>query len=305
MDKIKHTDILILGGGPAGLTAAIYASRAGHKATILEKGVVGGQIASTWLVENYPGIKSISGPELTAAMAEQAKSFGASIIEFAEVLSVDLSKKEVKTADSAYRAKAIIIATGNRERKLSVPGENEFKGRGVSYCATCDALFFKGKEIAVVGGGNSALAESLHLSKFASKITVIHRRGEFRAEKALQEEAFKNPKFTFLMDSVVAEIKGKSAVESIVVRSLKTGKETELKVSGVFVYTGMLPNSELFKSQLETDAAGFIITNEKMETSIPGVFAAGDVRNSSIKQITTAVSDGTVAAIFAGALCSQ
>ncbi len=302
---MEQTDILILGAGPAGLTAAIYASRAGHKVTILEKGVIGGQIASSWLVENYPGVKKTSGQELTATMAEQAKSFGAKIVEFAEVTSVDLKKKEVKTTDSAYKAKAIIIATGNRERKLSVPGETELKGRGVSYCATCDAPFFKGKEIAVVGGGNAALEESLHIAKFASKITIIHRRDGFRAEKRIQEAISKNPKFKFLMDSAVSRINGKDAVESINVENLKTKKETELKVSGVFVYVGMLPNSDLFKNQLKTDGAGFIITNEKMETGIPGVFAAGDVRESPIKQLTTAAGDGTVASIFAGALCSQ
>lgn len=302
---MEQCDILILGGGPAGLTAAIYASRAGHKVTILEKGVVGGQIASSWLVENYPGIKKVSGQELTAAMAEQAKSFGTKIVEFADATSIDLDKKEVKTSDATYKGKTLIIATGNRERKLSVPGETELKGRGVSYCATCDAPFFKGKEIAVVGGGNSALEESLHLAKFASKITLIHRRDSFKAEKKIREEISKDPKFHFLMESAVAKINGKDAVESIDVENLKTKKISNLKVSGVFVYVGMLPNSDLFKHQLKTDEAGFIITNERMETSIPGVYAAGDVRESPIKQLTTAASDGTIAAIFAGSACSK
>ena len=302
---MEQTDILILGAGPAGLTAAIYASRSGHKVIILEKGVIGGQIASSWLVENYPGVKKTSGQELTAVMAEQAKSFGTKIVEFAEVTSIDLHKKEVKTPDAAYAAKAIIIATGNRERKLSVPGETELKGRGVSYCATCDAPFFKGKEVAVVGGGNSALEESLHLAKFASKITIIHRREEFKAEKKLQAEISKNPKIKLLMDCAVSKINGKEKVESIEVENLKTEKKAELKVSGVFIYVGMLPNSDLFKNQLKTDEAGFIITNEKMETSIPGVFAAGDVRESPIKQLTTAAGDGTIASIFAGAACKK
>ncbi len=302
---MEQTDILILGAGPAGLTAAIYASRSGHKVTILEKGVIGGQIASSWLVENYPGVRKASGQELTATMAEQAKSFGTKIVEFAEVTSVDLKKKEVKTPDAAYKAKAIIIATGNTEKKLAAPGENELKGRGVSYCATCDAPFFKGKEVAVVGGGNSALEESLHLAKFASKITIIHRRDEFKAEKRIREEISKNPKFKFLMDCAVSRINGKEKVESIEVENLKTGKKAELNVSGVFIYVGMIPNSDLFKNQLKTNEAGFIITNEKMETSIPGVFAAGDVRESPIKQLTTAAGDGTIASIFAGAACSK
>lgn len=302
---MEECDILILGAGPAGLTAAIYASRSGHKVVILEKGTAGGQIASSWLVENYPGVKKMSGQELTAIMAEQAKSFGTKIVEFAEITSVDLKKREVKTASGPYRGRALIIATGNAEKKLSVPGENELKGRGVSYCATCDAPFFKGKEIAVVGGGNSALEESLHLAKFASRVTIIHRRDSFRAEKRIQEGISKNPKMKFLLESAVSSINGKEKVESLTVKNLKTGKETELKVSGVFIYVGMIPNSELFKNQLKTDEAGFIITNEKMETSIPGVFAAGDVRESPIKQLTTAAGDGTVAAIFAGAHCSQ
>lgn len=298
---MEECDILILGAGPAGLTAAIYAARAGRKVIALDKATAGGQIASSWLVENYPGIKKSSGQEITAVMAEQAKSFGAKIIEFAEITSLDLKKKEVKTPNGAYKGKAIIIATGNRERKLGVPGENELKGRGVSYCATCDAPFFKGKEIVVVGGGNSALKEALYLAGFASRVTIVHRRGDFRAEKKIEETASKNPKIKFLMDSEISSINGKEKVESITVKSLKTNKETELKVSGVFIYVGMLPNSELFKNQVETDEQGFIITNEHMETSVSGVYAAGDARKSPVKQLATAVGDGATAAISAGA----
>ncbi len=302
---MEECDILILGAGPAGLTAAIYAARAGHKVIALDEAAAGGQIASSWAVENYPGVKKATGQELTAVMAEQAKSFGTKIVEFVEITSVDLKKKEVKTPGATYKGKALIIATGNSEKKLSVPGENELKGRGVSYCATCDAPFFKGKEIAVVGGGNSALEEARYLSKFASKVTLIHRRDAFKAEKRLQEEISKNPKMKLLLESAVSSINGKERVESISIKNLKTGKESELKVSGVFIYVGMAPNSKLFENQLKTDEAGFIITNEKMETSITGVFAAGDVRKSQIKQLTTAAGDGTVAAIFAGVACSK
>ncbi|MBD3398691.1 thioredoxin-disulfide reductase [Candidatus Micrarchaeota archaeon] len=295
---MERYDSIILGAGPAGLAAALYSARAGKKILVLDKGTPGGQIYLSSLVENYPGVKSTDGQKLVETMVEQAKSFGAEIKPFAEVTEADLKNKTLKTKEGTeYNAESIIIATGNRWRKLNVPGEEEFVGRGVSYCATCDGPFFKGQEVAVIGGGNTAVEEAMHLTNFASKVFVVHRRDQLRAEKYLQEKAFKNEKMEFIWDSEVKSINGEGKVESITLKNKKTGEETSLGVGGAFIFIGMLPNSELFKGQLETDERGYIITNEKMQTSIPGVYAAGDVRSSPVKQITTATADGTVASI--------
>lgn len=298
METEKY-DVVILGAGPAGLTSAIYCSRAGLSTLVLEKGFCGGQIYLSSLVENYPGVKSTDGASLIATMVSQAKSFGAQILENSSAVEVDTEKKLVKTEKAAYSAASIIISTGNRWRKLGVPGEAELVGRGVSYCATCDGPFFKGKEVAVIGGGDSAIEEAMYLTKFASKVYVIHRRDKLRAEKYVQEQAFANEKIEFLWDTQVKEISGSGKVEQLSLENSKTGEKTGLEVSGVFIYIGMLPNTELFGDSLEKDGRGYVKTNERMQSSVEGIYAAGDVRSSPVKQITTATSDGTVAAVSA------
>ncbi|MBN2122048.1 thioredoxin-disulfide reductase [Candidatus Micrarchaeota archaeon] len=298
METEKY-DVIIIGAGPSGLTSAIYCGRAGLSTLVLEKGFCGGQIYLSSLVENYPGVKSTDGATLIATMVSQAKSFGAQILENSPVTEVDLEGKTVKTEKADYSADSIIISTGNRWRKLGVPGESELVGRGVSYCATCDGPFFKGKEVAVIGGGDSAIEEAMYLTKFASRVYVIHRRDKLRAEKYVQEQAFANEKLEFLWDTQVKEIAGSGKVEKLSLENSKTNETTGLEVSGVFIYIGMLPNTEMFKGALETDERGYIKTNERMQASIKGVYAAGDVRSSPVKQITTATSDGTVAAVSA------
>lgn len=294
-------DVIIIGGGPAGLTAALYASRSGLKTALVERGASGGQIATTAVIENYPGYESLTGPELTEKMAAHARKFGAELLEFTEVLGVELGGKvkKLKTMNGELSAKAVIIATGNREKKLGAKGENELKGRGVSYCATCDGAFFRDKEIVVIGGGNSALEEANFLTKFAKSVTIIHRRNEFRAEKAVLDKVKANPKIRYLMETVVEEILGIDKVEKIRIKNVKSGKTSELKTDGVFIYVGMLPNTELFAGKLALDKYGYIIADDERKTDVPGVFAAGDVTNSKVKQVTTAVGDGTTAAVFA------
>ncbi len=294
-------DLIIIGGGPAGLTASIYASRSGLKTLVIEKGSVGGQLGVTAVIENYPGYASIEGAKLTELMATHAKKFGAEIMEFTEAQGLELEGKvkKVQTSNGTFESKSIIIATGNRERKLGVKGESELKGRGVSYCATCDGPFFKGKDILVIGGGNSAVGEAIYLSKFASSVTVVHRRLEFRAEKALVDKAKENPKIKFILESVLDEIKGSNKVEGVKLKNVRTGAISEMKTDGVFIYVGMLPNSELVKGKLALDEWGYIIADNSRRTSVEGVFAAGDVTNSKVKQVTTATGDGTIAAVFA------
>ena len=294
---MEEYDTIIIGAGPAGLAAAIYSSRGGKKTLILDKAVPGGQIYLSSVVENYPGVKSTDGQSLIATMVEQAKSFGTKINQFEEVKKINLKEKTLKTDKAEYKADSLIISTGNRWRKLNVPGEDELVGKGVSYCATCDGPFFKGQEVAVIGGGESAVEEGLHLTKFASKVYIIHRRDELRATKRLQDLAFKNPKIEFIWNTVVSSINGEQKVESLTLKNKKTHEEKSLNVSGVFVFIGLIPNTEFLEGQLETDPRGHIITNEKMQTKLPGVYAAGDVRLSPVKQVTTATSDGTIAAV--------
>jgi thioredoxin reductase (NADPH) len=295
----KKYDIIIIGAGPAGLTAAIYSSRAGNSTLLLERGIPGGQIYLSSLVENYPGLGSTDGASLIAKMVAQAKSFGAVLLENTGVSEVDFPKKLVRTDKGEYSYKRLIIASGNRWRKLNVPGETELVGRGVSYCATCDGPFFKGKEVAVVGGGDSAVEEALYLTKFAEKVHLIHRRDKLRAEKYLQDKAFENKKIKFIWDTEIGEISGGASVESVLLKNKKSGEEGRLPVSGVFIYIGMLPNIEVFAGGLKLDSRNYIITDERMHTSEDGVYAAGDVRSSPVKQITTAASDGTIAAVSA------
>lgn len=297
----KEYDLLILGGGPAGLTAGLYAARARLRTLLIEKAVPGGQIATTTLVENFPGFpEGVMGPDLAERMQQQAESFGLETT-YDEVTSVELTDglKRVKTLEGDYRAKALIIATGADAVKLGVPGEDKLIGKGVSYCATCDGAFFKDQVIAVVGGGDSALDEGLFLTRFGSKVIVIHRRNQLRASKVLQERAFANPKMAFVWDAVVEEVLGDDEVKALRLRNAKTGESSLLEVSGVFVYIGHHPNTAPFKGLVSLDERGYVITTDKMETSVPGVFVAGDVRVNSARQAITAAGDGATAALTA------
>lgn len=296
-----HYDIIIIGSGPAGLAAGLYAARGQMRTLILEKGGFGGQIATSWEVENYPGAPAdTTGPSLTERMREQCVDFG---VEFQTEEFKYFEKTgqtfEVTTSSTVYQTKAIIVATGAQPKLLGCPGELEFRGLGVSYCATCDANFFRNLEIAVVGGGDTAIEEAIYLTKFASKVTVIHRRDKLRAAKVLQERAMENEKIRFVWDSVVEEIKGEGLVQSIVVKNVKDGALTEIPVQGVFVYVGQIPHTQYFVGTLEKDARDYLITDEDMCTNIPGVFAAGDVRRKSLRQVVTAAGDGAIAAVSA------
>ena len=297
----NNYDVIIIGGGPAGLSAGLYASRARLTSLLIERGLVGGLITESELVENFPGFpEGISGLELGQLMHQQATKYGLETL-LAEVTGIELSGKQkvVKTTKGDFIAKAVIIASGSERLKLGIPGEEEFTGKGVSYCATCDAAFFRELPVAVVGGGDTAIIEALHLSKFASKVTVIHRRHQLRATRILQEKAFSEPKVEFQWDSIVEEIEGRDSVKRIRLRQVKTGEKSALDVAGVFISVGIKPNTAYLKGTLALDAAGFIITNERMETEIPGIFAAGDVRYHSARQAITAAGDGATAAIYA------
>ena len=294
-------DIIVIGGGPAGLSAGLYGARSRAKTLILEKGKWGGQAATTEELENYPGsIEQPTGPEITARMKRQAEEFGAETrAETVTKLELDGKIKKVITDSAEYQAKTVIIATGAKPRLLGCPGELELRGKGVSYCATCDADFFTDLRVVVVGGGDSAIQEAIYLTKFAEKVTVIHRRDELRAAKSIQERAFANPKIDFIWDSVVIEIKGDGIVESVVVKNVKTNEVKEVQTDGVFMFVGYDPVSDLVKGLVDMDEKGYIITDENMSTSIEGVFAAGDVRVKSLRQVVTAASDGAIAAVRA------
>ncbi len=298
----KKYDVVIIGGGPAGLSAGIYTARARLSSLLIERGAVGGQIINTEWVENYPGFtESISGIALTEAMHKQATKFGLETL-IAEVkgLKITGKRKVVQTSQGNFNAGAVIIAGGSDRQKLGVPGEAEYTGKGVSYCATCDGPFFRDKPVVVVGGGNAAITEAIELTKFASKIIVIHRRNELRATKIVQEKAFAEKKIEFLWDSVVEEISGDTFVEKIKVRNVKTGKTSTLKVEGVFVSVGSKPLTGYLKGILELEANGSVVVGNNMETSVPGIFAAGDIRSNSIRQVVSAAGDGAIAAVNAG-----
>ncbi len=297
----KDQDIIIIGGGPAGLTAAIYAARAAIKPLVIIGESLGGQAATTPEIENYPGFpEGVAGASLAQQMQAQAERFGAKI-EFDMVSSVELGVYPfvVHTYSQTYTARALIIATGSAPRKLGVPGEEEFRGRGVSYCATCDGYFYKDKRVVVVGGGNSAIDESLFLARLVRELKVIHRRDRLRADPVLQERAFANPKIGFVWDSVVEEIVGDKMVRAVRVRNKKTGEVTTIETDGVFIYVGNVPKSDLFKGQLELDEGGYIVTDRRQHTSVPGVFAAGDVQDPLFRQIVVAAGTGAAAAIEA------
>jgi thioredoxin reductase (NADPH) len=301
MELNTQYDVAIVGGGPAGLSAAIYAARGGLKTVIFEKALVGGQITVTAEVENYPGFEeSVSGFDIVEKMQKQAEKFDAEIkIEEVKAIGLEGLCKIVETNKATYRVKSVIIATGAHPRKLAVPGEEKYTGRGVSYCATCDGALYRDKVVAVVGGGDSAVEEAMFLTKFASKVYIIHRRDQLRAVKILQERVFANEKIEIIWDSVVQEIQGGDFVEKLLLYNKKTKKNSELPLDGVFIFVGIIPSSELVESRVDFDDQNFIKTDETMHTEIPGVYAAGDVTHKVLRQIITAGSDGATAAFSA------
>jgi len=293
-------DVTIIGGGPAGLTTGLYAARAGLKSLLLERGIFGGQIVNARLVENYPGFpEGISGPELGEFMHRQATKYGLEtlITEVTGVRTGDVY--EVSTTEGNIQTKSIIIATGSEYRKLHVAGEERLSGHGVSYCATCDGFFFRDREVAVVGGGDTAITDALELAQHCRKVYIIHRRDQLRATKALQEKAFSQPKIELVWNTVVHEIVGDRMLRNLRLRNVETGQSSNLEVDGIFIAVGLKPNSQVFSQLVALDEAEFIVTDELMRTSAPGIFAAGDVRHNSFRQVITAAGDGAAAAISA------
>ncbi|GMR04833.1 MAG: thioredoxin-disulfide reductase [Thermodesulfobacteriota bacterium] len=291
-------DLVIIGGGPAGLTAGIYAVRLGLKTVLLEKQMVGGQIAVSDVIENYPGFPSISGAELMEKFEEHAKGLGLDI-EFKDVSGIEAGENAhtIKSSDGDIKTKTVIVATGAKPRPLGVPGEKEFLGKGVSYCATCDGPFFRNLNVMVVGGGDTALKESVYLAKIASKLYLVHRRDQFRGEKIQQDKVEAAENIVLLKSHILKEIKGEGVVKSVVVEDLKTSEIKELDVDGVFMFVGINPTTDFV--EVDKDDNGFIKTNQKMETNVPGLFAAGDCRNTPLLQVATAVGDGAIAAFSA------
>lgn len=299
--EIEHLKTLIIGSGPAGLSAALYAARAELEPLVLTGQEFGGQVSITHIVENYPGFPDgIGGPELTQLFQKQAERFGARI-EFDTATKVDFSKKPylVETYNGQYTADTIIVGTGASPRNLKVPGEIEFTGKGVSYCGTCDGFFFKNKDVVVIGGGDSAMEEGSFLTRFANKVTVIHRRDELRASAILEQRAFNNPKIEFVWDTVVESINGNGVVDSLHLKNLKTGKESDFKTDGIFIFIGHIPNTDLFHGKIKLTEEGYIETNRYMETSVPGVFAAGEIADPHFRQVITSSGMGAAAAIQA------
>lgn len=302
MDKeIKELDLVIIGGGPAGLTAAIYAARAKMNMVLLENQMLGGQVRTSFSIENYPGFKTVKGEELSDLMAEQAKELGANMEKFSQILSVTLSDDEkiVDTKKYTYKSKALIICTGATPKRLPIPNEEKFSSKGVHYCAVCDGAIYEGSAVAVVGGGNSALEEALFLTKFASKVIMIRRKDFFKGEKSTIDEVLNHPKIEVMYNWDLVNVEGEQFLEKVFVKNTQTGEEKEIAVSAVFGYIGTEPKTELFKDYLKLTAGGYIIADENMQTNIKGVYAAGDVREKVFRQITTAVSDGTIAALAA------
>ena len=297
----KEFDVVILGGGPAGFSAGIYTARGNVSTAILDVSMLGGQPSNYLELENYPAFMKIGGFELMEKFEEHADMFGVQKFPMQEIEFIDLvsSPKIIRTKEVEFRAKSVIIATGAKPMKLGVKGEEEFVGRGVSYCAVCDGAFYKDKVIAVVGGGNSAVEEAIYLTKFASKVYIIHRRDELRADKIIQDRAAKNEKIEFVLNSVVCEIQGQDLVNNLILKNTKTDEMFNLAVDGVFPYIGITPNVENISGQITQDKAGFIITDETMKTSNDGVFAIGDVRKTPLRQVITAASDGAIAGVYA------
>lgn len=297
----KEFDVVILGGGPAGFSAGIYTARGNVSTAILDVSMLGGQPSNYLELENYPAFMKIGGFELMEKFEEHADMFGVQKFPMQEIEFIDLvsSPKIIRTKEVEFRAKSVIIATGAKPMKLGVKGEEEFTGRGVSYCAVCDGAFYKDKVVAIVGGGNSAVEEAIYLTKFASKVYIIHRRDELRADKIIQDRAAKNEKIEFVLNSVVCEIQGQDLVNNLILKNTKTDEIFNLAVDGVFPYIGITPNVENISGQITQDKVGFIITDETMKTSIEGVFAIGDVRKTPLRQVITAASDGAIAGVYA------
>lgn len=292
-------DLIIIGGGPAGLGAGVYAGRAALKTLVLDKGLPGGQMQNTLEIENYPGHKHITGPELSEEMYQHMLEFGAEWKQ-GQVESVDLAgqvKQITLAGGELLESKAVIIASGAQPRYLDVPGEKEFAGRGVSYCATCDGAFFRNKQVVVVGGGDSAVEEGIFLTRYADSVTIIHRRDELRAQPILQKRAFSNDKMSFIWDTVVTEIRGEATVKEVITKNVKTGEAGIVQADGVFIYVGFLPNTQYLGDSPILNEGGYVVTNANMGTKLPGVFGAGDVRDTKLRQIVTAASDGAIAAM--------
>ncbi|MCD4817766.1 MAG: thioredoxin-disulfide reductase [Candidatus Cloacimonetes bacterium] len=294
-------DIAIIGAGSAGLSAAIYAARGGLNTVVFENGLVGGQITQTMEIENYPGFEEVlDGFTLTDRMKKQADRFGPEFkTEEVKNVTLDGACKVIETNKTTYRTKALIIATGANPRKLGVPGEMKLTGRGVSYCATCDGALYRGKTVAVIGGGDSAVEEAMFLTRFVKKVYLIHRRDELRAVKIVRDRVFKNEKVEFIWDTVPQEVNGENGVESLTLFNKKTKETSKLDVDGVFIYVGIIPNNKIFENQLNYDDQGFILTDENMHTKLHGVYAAGDIVHKTLRQVVTAVSDGAIAAFSA------
>ncbi|TCP24872.1 thioredoxin reductase (NADPH) [Scopulibacillus darangshiensis] len=298
MTTEKIYDVIIAGAGPAGMTAAVYASRANLDTLMIERGIPGGQMANTEDVENYPGFEQILGPDLSNKMFEHAKKFGAEYA-YGDIKEIRDGEdyKTVVAGNKEYKALSVIIATGAEYKKIGVPGEQELGGRGVSYCAVCDGAFFKNKELIVVGGGDSAVEEGVYLTRFAKKVTIVHRRDELRAQKILQQRAFDNEKIDFIWNHTVKEIHDVNGkVGKVTLVNTQDGTEQDMAIDGVFIYIGMLPLNQSVLNLGVTNEAGYVVTNEQMETKVPGIFAAGDIREKELRQIVTATGDGSIAA---------
>jgi thioredoxin reductase (NADPH) len=291
-------EVIIIGGGPAGLTAGLYTSRAGLKSLLIERGIFGGQMVNARIVENYPGFpQGIAGLDLGLLMHEQATKYGVET-STADVTSISPGKPHrIVTTEHSLEAKVIVIAAGSQYLRLDVPGEGQFLGRGVSYCATCDGPLFRGEQVAVIGGGDTAVSDALELSQYALKVYLVHRRDQLRASKVLQQRAFANPKMEFIWDTVVEQVTGEQMVEALKLRNVKTGQLSTLEVAGVFVAVGLVPNNKPFAGILQLSETGHIITDELLATSVPGIYAAGDIRKNSPRQIVSAVGDGATAAL--------
>lgn len=298
---MQKEKVIVIGSGPAGLTAAMYAARARLEPLVISGSQLGGQISITYEVENYPGFpEGVAGPELVELMQKQAERFGARLVvdEVSRVTLSGGSPFTIKTYGQEYQAESLVIATGASPNRLGIPGEDALIGRGVSFCATCDGFFFRDKDVVVVGGGDSAMEEGLFLTRFANRVRVIHRRDELRAGETLKRRAMENEKMSFLWDTVVEEIIGNGKVEAIRTRNVKSDAVEELKTDGVFIFIGHFPNTELFKGQLEMDPLGYLVTNERAMTSVPGVFAAGEVQDPIYRQVATSVGQGAMAGMM-------
>jgi thioredoxin reductase (NADPH) len=308
METNNHYDAIILGAGPAGLTAGIYLSRAKLKTMILDEGTVGGQMVLTHEIANYPGVESISGYQLANIMKKQAKNFGCNIRSNVSVERIELNGevKSISLSDgNSYTSNTIILTPGGRSRTLGVPGEDNFKGKGISYCATCDGDFFTGKEIFVAGGGNSALEEAVSLTKYATKVTIVHQFDHFQAFEHAVEEARNNPKIDFIMESAIIAFHGNDNLQSVDIKNFKTGAVSNFKTDGTFIFIGYVPNTEFLKEKIDLNQWGEIVVKSDMSTSIEGVYAAGDSTAKRYRQVTTAVGDGTIAALAASGYLNE